>query len=110
MRYEKDYRAAGVPVLPASRGSHRTTVQIVLYTLAYVGLALMSPWFVDSHYLYMFVVVPFAIKVIWELFRYWQDTEHKRWLPFFMWINFSMLVFLLAPVIDKWHTVVSNLP
>jgi len=107
IRFEKDYREAGVPVLPVSLGKKVTAFQIGLYTFTYVGLALLSPWFVDSRYLYLFLVVPFALKVVWEFFQYWRT--YNNWLRFFMWTNVSMLVFLIAAVVDKWHTVVANI-
>lgn len=113
IRFEKDYREAGVPVLPVSFGNRVTAFQIGLYTFVYVGLALLSPFFIESRYLYLCLVVPFAIKVIWEFLRYWQSVQSRgvpeHWLRFFMWTNVSMLVFLIAAVIDKWHTVVANI-
>jgi protoheme IX farnesyltransferase len=108
IRFAKDYREAGIPVLPVSRGERVTAVQIGLYTFVYVGLALLSPWFVDSRYLYLFVVIPLALKVMWEFFKYMHGIQ-QNWLRFFMWTNVSMLVFLIAAVVDKWHTVVSNI-
>ncbi len=107
IRFEKDYREAGIPVLPVTLGKKVTEFQIGLYTFVYVGLALLSPWFVDSRYLYLFLVVPFALKVVWEFSKYWR--AQTTWLRFFMWTNVSMLVFLIAAVIDKWHTVVANI-
>ena len=107
MRFENDYRAAGVPVLPVTLGPRATSLQIGLYTFVYAGLALLSPWFTESRYLYLFLVVPFALKVVWEFFRYFEARQN--WLRFFMWTNVSMLVFLIAAVVDKWHTVIANI-
>lgn len=107
MKFEKDYRDAGIPVLPVTLGKHSANFQIGLYTFVYVGLALLSPWFVDSRYLYLFLVVPFALKVVWEFFKYFEASNN--WLRFFMWTNVSMLVFLIAAVVDKWHTVIANI-
>ncbi len=109
IRFEKDYREAGVPVLPVSLGSYVTKFQIGLYVFTYAGLALLSPWFVDSRYVYLFLVIPFALKVVWEFWVYWSSEDRQNWLRFFMWTNVSLLVFLIAPVIDKWQTVVANL-
>jgi protoheme IX farnesyltransferase len=30
------------------------------------------------------------------------SKSEKRWLPFFLWTNLSMLIFLSVPVFDKW--------
>jgi heme o synthase len=41
MRYESDYRAAGVPMLPVVRGIAETTRQILLYTLLLFAVTLL---------------------------------------------------------------------
>lgn len=102
IRYVKDYQAGGIPVLPAVVGVDRTVFQIGLYTFAYAAVAVASPWFVHSSWVYLLIVVPFAAKVLFEFFRY-QKSGTERWFPFFMWTNVSMLVFVTVPVIDKWN-------
>ena len=102
IRYRKDYASAGIPVLPVSHGVEATMFQIGLYTFAYVGVALAAPLFVNTHILYVLLVVPLAIKVLIEFVRYFKSEEQKRWLPFFLWVNMSMLAFICVPVFDKW--------
>ena len=103
IRYKDDYKAGGIPVLPTVVGTNVTLFHMALYMFAYVGLALASPWFTSAYFFYICFVVPFALKVLYEFFRYYNTGAQQRWLPFFLWTNFSMLVFLIAPVIDKWH-------
>ena len=103
IRFKDDYAKGGIPVLPVSIGTERTLFHMGLYTFAYVGLAVASPFFTSAYFVYALVVVPFAFKVLYEFFRYYQAGAKTRWLPFFLWTNFSVLVFLIAPVIDKWH-------
>jgi protoheme IX farnesyltransferase len=103
IRYRHDYAQGSVPVLPASAGVESTLFQMGLYTFAYVALAVSSPWFTTTYWAYIFAVVPFALKVLYEFFQYFKSREQERWLPFFLWMNFSVLIFLVAPVIDKWH-------
>lgn len=102
IRYKDDYRRGGFPVMPARLGTHRALFHIGIYTLVYAAFALSAPWFVTAGYLYLFLVVPLAIKVLWEFMRFYQSGGEKRWLPFFLWTNFSLLGFLVAPVVDKW--------
>jgi protoheme IX farnesyltransferase len=109
IKFKEDYRLADIPTLPVSLGTHQTLFHIGLYVFAYVGLALLSPWFVDTRYLYLVLVVPFALKVLWEFFKFEEARAQKKWLSFFMWTNVSMLIFLIAPVIDKWHAVYMNI-
>lgn len=101
-KFKEDYRAGGIPVLPSVVGIERTMFHIGLYTFAYVGVAIASPWFVHASWVYLLLVVPFAFKVMQEFFRY-QKSMAERWFPFFMWLNVSMLVFITVPVIDKWN-------
>jgi protoheme IX farnesyltransferase len=102
IRYREDYESGGVPVLPVSLGVNRTLYHIGLYVFAYVGVALMAPWFLQAHVLYFMLVLPISIKVIWEFFRYFQAYETRSWLPFFLWTNLSLLIYLAVPVMDKW--------
>ncbi len=103
IRFADDYRKGGIPVLPVSFGTGPTLFQMGLYMFAYVGLAIASPWFTSAYFFYLFVVIPFAFKILYEFIRYYQAQAQKRWLPFFLWTNFSLLVFLIGPVIDKWY-------
>ena len=103
IRFKEDYRAGGIPVLPVSIGTAGTLFHMALYMFAYVGLALASPWFTTAYFFYLVVVIPFALKILYEFFRYYNAGAQQRWLSFFLWTNFSVLVFLIAPVIDKWH-------
>lgn len=108
IRFKDDYRAGGIPVLPVRIGTRATLYHIGLYVFAYVGLAIASPFFTSTYLFYLVVVLPFAFKVLWEFFKYLRQSEtsgdeRMQWLPFFLWTNFSVLIFLIAPVVDKWH-------
>jgi len=102
IRFKEDYSKAGFPVLPVIIGTGRTLFHMGLYVFAYVGLALASPWFTSTYVLYFVLVVPFAFKVLYEFYRFQNSSVEKQWLPFFLWTNFSVLVFLIVPVLDKW--------
>lgn len=103
LKFKDDYAAGGIPVLPVALGTERTLFQIGLYTFAYVGVALAAPWFVHASWLYLVLVLPFAFKILQEFFRFYRSKGTERWFAFFMWVNISMLVFLIVPVIDKWN-------
>lgn len=102
IRFQDDYARGGFPVLPARLGTERTLYHIGLYTFAYVGLALAAPWFLQTHVLHALVSIPIALKVIWEFNKYFAAKAEKNWLPFFLWTNLSLLVFVTAPVFDRW--------
>ena len=102
MRYKEDYSAARIPVLPAVRGDHFTMYYIGLYMFAYLALVFGAPFFAPVGWAYLILALPFAFKVLWEFFRFVNESQQKRWLPFFLWTTFSILVFILVPAIDRW--------
>ncbi|MCB9027375.1 MAG: protoheme IX farnesyltransferase, partial [Bdellovibrionaceae bacterium] len=103
IKFKNDYQAGGIPVLPLAIGEDRTKFHMGLYTFVYIGVALIAPILTHSSWLFLLLIVPFAIKVLIEFFKYFENkATEKNWLPFFLWINLSMLVFLAAPVLDKW--------
>jgi len=102
IRFREDYELGGFPVLPVSVGVNRAMYHIGLYLFTYVGVALAAPWFLKSHVLYLLFVLPISLKVIWEFRKYYQNHERKAWLPFFLWTNLSLLIYLAVPVMDKW--------
>ena len=108
IRYKDDYTKGNFPVLPSIIGSDRAKFHISMYVWCYALLGLMSPFFVDYHYAYFILVVPFAILVVWQFLRYYKSENPKAWLPFFLVTNFSMLAFLFAPLVDKWHPIIFN--
>lgn len=101
IRFKNDYELGGIPVLPAKIGTNATLYHIGLYTFCYVGLAIASPWFTSASFVYVFLVLPTAFKVLWEFFKYYRSEGRQRWLGFFLWVNFSVLIFLAAPVLDR---------
>lgn len=102
IRFREDYENGGFPVLPVRVGVHRALYHIGLYVFAYVGVALSAPWFLPSHLAYLLFVLPVSLKVIWEFYKYFRAEEAKAWLPFFLWTNLSLLIYLAVPVMDKW--------
>ncbi len=108
IKYKEDYRAGDVPTLPTALGVPKTLFQIGLYTILYVGIAIASPWFVNASWVYVVLVLPMALKVLYEFYLFNKSAGEKRWLGFFLWTNLSMLVFLIVPLIDKWGFVIHN--
>lgn len=109
IRYADDYKKGNFSVLPAIVGSGRTKYHISFYVWAYALLGIMSPFFVDWSYAYFILVLPFSLLVVWQFFKYFNNSSEKAWLPFFLITNFSMLTFLFAPLIDKWFPVVFSI-
>lgn len=106
IKFKDDYAKAGFPVISTQLGNFRTIYHISFYVWTYALLAIMSPFFVDYHYFYFFVVLPFAFMMVWQFFKFVKAKSEKAWLPFFLWTNFSYLAFLVAPLIDKYTKII----
>ncbi len=102
LRYQEDYKKGGIPVLPAARGQKVTEYYVGLYTFAYIALAFSAPFVLPVGWVYLLVAMPFAFKIIWELFKFLKDPMGKSWLGFFLWTTFSILIFILVPAVDRW--------
>ena len=104
LRFTSDYKRASIPVLPVRIGEDRTLWHIGLYLFVYLAVVLLSPFFVYTGWLYLFCVLPLVFKVLWEYFRFafHRESRMKRWLPCFLWINVSLLIFIWVPALDRF--------
>ena len=98
-RYKEDYAQAEIPVLPLQCGNEKTFFHIGLYTLAYLGMVLLAPLFLNAGVIYLIIAFPLCIKIIFEYYLFYFK---KNWIHFFSWINLSLLIFLSAPLLDQW--------
>ena len=103
IKYKDDYAQGGIPVLPVVAGVDKTLFQIGLWTFVYVGVALAAPMFVQASWMFLLLTIPICFKIMQEFYRYYRSHGVERWFAFFMWLNVSMLIFLIIPVIDKWN-------
>jgi protoheme IX farnesyltransferase len=102
LRYKEDYAQGGFPTLPVKHGLGVTLNQIIVWCLAYLGLAIIAPFFLHVGWVYLIPTLLMCLKVIHELYGFSKQPEGKKWLHFFLWVNFSLIVFLGAAVIDLW--------
>ncbi len=102
LKYRKDYEQGGFPTLPVKLGLGVTLHQIILWCLAYLGIAFLAPFFMPVRWIYMIPTLLMSGKVIIELRAFVKKPESEKWLHFFLWVNFSLIVYLAAAVIDLW--------
>jgi protoheme IX farnesyltransferase len=102
LRYREDYASGSFPTLPVTHGPGVTVFQIVLWCLAYVALALVAPLFLRVGAFYLVTAVLMSAKLLWELFRFVKQPESKRWLHFFLWINFTLIAYIGFAALDLW--------
>ncbi|MDZ4083624.1 MAG: protoheme IX farnesyltransferase [Bdellovibrionales bacterium] len=106
IRFKSDYEKGGIPVLPARIGTERTLYHMALYLFAYIATAAAAPYFTSARWAYAILVLPLSGIVLWQFLKYFKSVYNRetksRWLAFFLWTNLSILVFLAAPVVDRW--------
>lgn len=102
LRFEKDYEKGGIPTLPVKKGTSITLKQISIWTISYILLSGGAPIFLQVDRIYMFISVATSLMILWELKNYLRSQDGKAWLRYFLWINFSLILFLGAAVIDIW--------
>lgn len=108
IRFREDYAAGSIPVLPVRIGTERTMYHMALYMFAYVATAAAAPYFTSARWAYGIFVLPISFIVVWQFMKFFKSViekhEKTKWLSFFLWTNLSILIFLAAPVIDRWVT------
>ena len=107
IRFREDYAQGGVPTLPVSQGEIPTQFHIMLWSFAYVALGFAGTFFLHTGWIYFGIAALTGAKVLWELFKYLKAAEAsaadgKHWLPYFLWINFSLIFYIFGAVIDLW--------
>jgi len=106
IKYSDDYGKGGFPTLPVAHGVEVTRNQIVLWCLAYVGLGLLCPLFFPVGILGIVGCVLVGAWVLKELVGYIRVNDPKKWLRFFLAVNFSLIFYLAVITIDLWSVLV----
>ncbi len=98
IKLKEDYGKADIPVLPLKIGDELTKLHMGLYLFCYLGLAFLAPLFVFSGALATGIIWAWVLVVLATFVRY--IREEKKWLLFFLSLNFSVLIFSLVPAIS----------
>ncbi|MFM7718793.1 MAG: heme o synthase [Actinomycetota bacterium] len=75
MRYEGDYAAAGVPMLPVVRGGAATRRQILVYSLLLVATSLLLWPVADTGLLYVVPAVGLGAAFVRHAFALWREGD-----------------------------------
>jgi protoheme IX farnesyltransferase len=92
----KDYKAAGLPVMPVAKGAHRTKVEIIAYILAFEIVAVLLTLFHYTGLIYLVVMV--GIGAVWLLrgLRGFRAKDNAAWGK--QMFLFSLIVVLVLSV------------
>jgi protoheme IX farnesyltransferase len=97
MRYEGDYRAAGVPMMPVVRGARETTRQILLYSVLLFAVTLLLYPVAHLGVLYLAAAVVLGGWFIAEAIGLRRDGTVSRAMHLFHYSN-TYLALLFAAV------------
>jgi protoheme IX farnesyltransferase len=108
LKYREDYAQGGFPTLPVALGTEKTAAHIAFWGLGYAALPLVAPGFFPAlGSIYMACASLTSLWVLVELFRFQKTPQPtsgttQGWLRFFLSVNFSLILYLLAMVVDLW--------
>ena len=100
MRYEADYRAAGVPMMPVVRGTNETTRLIVLYSFVLVALTLLLFPVAQLGALYLATALVLGVWFILKAIRLRRDPTITQAMRLFHFSNSYLALLFAAVAVD----------
>ncbi len=98
LRYEDDYAAAGVPMLPVVVGRARTLDHIVVYTFVLVGVSLMLYATAAVGVIYLVAAIMLGGGLMAAAWRLRSRPEES--MTFFGWSNGYLALLFVAMLVD----------
>lgn len=96
-----DYKKAGVPMLPATHGDKHTKIQMLVYTLLMLPIA-VSPYFLGvSGVLYLISAALLSLFFVYTAIKTLADETYKSAKLMFGYSVFYLFAIFLALMIDK---------
>jgi protoheme IX farnesyltransferase len=100
MRLAKDYRAAGVPMLPVVRGIPETTKQIALYSVSMFALTLTLFAVAQLGLIYLVGTVAIGAVFLAQALRMWRDGTDARAVRLYKYSTTYLTVLFALIVVD----------
>jgi protoheme IX farnesyltransferase len=97
----KDYANAGVPMLPVVRGEREARWQILLYTLALVGITLLLPLFRFTGTIYLVSALVLGGLLIAAAWRVWTVPGNKVAWTMYRWSSMYLALLFIALIFDS---------
>lgn len=91
-----DYAAAGLPVLPVTKGAERTKLYILLYITAFIGAACLLTTYQFTGVTYLLVISTFGFMWLWEGAKGFKAKNNARWARDMF--HFSLRVILIFSI------------
>jgi protoheme IX farnesyltransferase len=100
MRLAKDYRAAGVPMLPVVRGIPETTKQIALYSFSMVALTLSLFAVAQLGLIYLVGTIAIGAVFVLQALRMWRDGTDSRAVRLYKYSTTYLTLLFALIVVD----------
>jgi protoheme IX farnesyltransferase len=98
LRYQDDYAAAGVPMLPVVAGTEATTRRMMLYTVLVVGVSLLLVPLAGMSWVYLTAAIALGAWFLWETWRVHRDPS--RSMALFTASNLYLAALFAAVALD----------
>jgi protoheme IX farnesyltransferase len=100
LRLAKDYRAAGVPMLPVVRGVPETTKQIALYSVSMFALTLGLFAVAQLGLIYLVGTIAIGALFLAQAMRMWRDGTDARAVRLYKYSTTYLTVLFALIVVD----------
>jgi protoheme IX farnesyltransferase len=101
LRYEKDYEAAHVPMLPVVRGDDETRKQILVYAILLVPVTLLLIPTGAAGAVYGLIAVALGAWFVYQALRLWRNPAHRSPLRLFAFSISYLALLFGAMVLDQ---------
>jgi len=100
LRYQDDYAAARIPMLPVARGVAAATRQIVIYAVMVVAVTLSLLWFEEMGAFYVAAAIVLGAVFIVRAVQLARDATPTRAIQFFTFSNTYLALLFAAIALD----------
>lgn len=101
LRFEDEYAAAGVPMLPVVRGDDETRKQIFLYSLFLVPVSLLLVPAGVMGPVYLVLAIVLGVWFVLQALRLWRDPAHRSPMRLFAYSITYLALLFAAMVLDQ---------
>jgi protoheme IX farnesyltransferase len=101
LKYAGDYRAAGIPMLPAVRGIRETALSILVYSVAVVGVSLLLYPVARLGTLYLTAAVVLGVLLIGGAVRLLRDHGAVQAMRLFHYSITYLALLFAAVAVDR---------
>jgi protoheme IX farnesyltransferase len=100
LRYQEDYAAAGIPMLPVVSGIANAVRQIIIYSVLVVAITLLLFQFEAMGVVYLVAAVGLGAAFVWQALTLRRDTTPQRAMRLFAFSNTYLALLFAAIAVD----------